>query len=72
MTGVSGRACGCRSCHTTRRWTTTTSSFQPEPDPRKVKDLATLSFVDAKVNAALLGPGVIAGFVADTARCDWP
>ncbi|MFE9859043.1 IS21-like element helper ATPase IstB [Streptomyces sp. NPDC005780] len=29
-------------------------SFQPELDPRKVKDLATLSFVEA--NAALLGP----------------
>ncbi|MFD3682891.1 IS21-like element helper ATPase IstB [Streptomyces sp. NPDC058613] len=31
-------------------------SFQPDLDPRKVKDLATLSFVDAKANAALLGP----------------
>jgi DNA replication protein DnaC len=31
-------------------------SFQPELDPRKVKDLATLSFVDGKANAALLGP----------------
>ncbi|MFF8036273.1 IS21-like element helper ATPase IstB [Streptomyces sp. NPDC016626] len=31
-------------------------SFQPELDPRKVKDLATLSFVEAKTNAALLGP----------------
>ncbi|MER7578144.1 IS21-like element helper ATPase IstB [Streptomyces sp. NPDC126514] len=31
-------------------------SFQPELDPRKVKDLATLSFVEAKANAALLGP----------------
>jgi hypothetical protein len=31
-------------------------SFQPELGPRKVKDLATLSFVDAKDNAALLGP----------------
>lgn len=29
-------------------------SFQPELDPRKVKDLATLS--EAKANAALLGP----------------
>ncbi|KOG55206.1 hypothetical protein ADK75_11765 [Streptomyces virginiae] len=34
-------------------------SFQPELDPRKVKDLATLFFVEAKANAALLGlPGV--------------
>ncbi|MFJ5279651.1 IS21-like element helper ATPase IstB [Streptomyces parvulus] len=31
-------------------------SFQPDLDPRKVKDLATLSFVDDKANAALLGP----------------
>ncbi len=31
-------------------------SFQPELDPRKVKDLATLSFIEAKANAALLGP----------------
>ncbi|WP_405736466.1 IS21-like element helper ATPase IstB [Streptomyces sp. NBC_01537] len=31
-------------------------AFQPELDPRKVKDLATLSFVEAKANAALLGP----------------
>ncbi|MFE9132571.1 IS21-like element helper ATPase IstB [Streptomyces sp. NPDC007355] len=31
-------------------------SFQPELDPRKVKDLATLSFAEAKANAALLGP----------------
>lgn len=31
-------------------------SFQPELDPRKVKDLTTLSFVEAKANAALLGP----------------
>lgn len=30
--------------------------FQPELDPRKVQDLATLSFVEAKANAALLGP----------------
>jgi DNA replication protein DnaC len=31
-------------------------SFQPDLDPHKVKDLATLSFVEAKANAALLGP----------------
>lgn len=31
-------------------------SFQPELDLRKIKDLATLSFVEAKANAALLGP----------------
>ncbi|WP_331773008.1 IS21-like element helper ATPase IstB (plasmid) [Embleya sp. NBC_00888] len=31
-------------------------SFQPDLDPRKVKDLATLCFVEAKANAALLGP----------------
>jgi DNA replication protein DnaC len=31
-------------------------SYQPELDPRKVRDLATLSFVEAKANAALLGP----------------
>ncbi|GAX58915.1 ATPase AAA [Streptomyces olivochromogenes] len=39
-------------------------SFQPELDPRKIKDLATLSFVEAKANAALLGPGVINGSVS--------
>ncbi|ALV30699.1 IS21-like element helper ATPase IstB [Streptomyces sp. CdTB01] len=31
-------------------------SFQPDLDPRKVKDMATLSFVEAKANVALLGP----------------
>jgi DNA replication protein DnaC len=31
-------------------------SFQPELDPRKVKDLATLSFLEDKANVALLGP----------------
>ncbi|MCA2230489.1 IS21-like element helper ATPase IstB [Nonomuraea aurantiaca] len=31
-------------------------SFQPDLDPRKVKDLATLAFVEARANAALLGP----------------
>lgn len=31
-------------------------SFQPDLDPRKVKDLATLAFVEAKANAAFLGP----------------
>lgn len=31
-------------------------AFQPELDTRKVRDLATLSFVDAKANTALLGP----------------
>lgn len=31
-------------------------SFQPELAPRKVKDLATLSFVEDKANAALLWP----------------
>jgi DNA replication protein DnaC len=31
-------------------------SFQPELDPRKVRDLATLAFVQAKANVALLGP----------------
>ncbi|MGV2919617.1 ATP-binding protein [Streptomyces alfalfae] len=31
-------------------------SFQPDLDPRKVKDLATLSFIEGKANAALLGP----------------
>lgn len=31
-------------------------SYQPTLDPRKVKDLATLAFVEAKSNAALLGP----------------
>jgi len=36
-------------------------SFQPELDPRKIKDLATLSFVEAKANVALLGPPVISG-----------
>ncbi|MDQ1033532.1 DNA replication protein DnaC [Streptomyces umbrinus] len=31
-------------------------AFQPDLDPRKVKDLATLSFVEDKANVALLGP----------------
>ncbi|WP_409054884.1 IS21-like element helper ATPase IstB [Streptomyces sp. SYP-A7185] len=31
-------------------------SFQPDLDPRKVKDLAALSFVEDKANVALLGP----------------
>ncbi|MEV0280157.1 IS21-like element helper ATPase IstB [Streptomyces sp. NPDC050610] len=31
-------------------------SFQPELDPRKIKDLATLSFIEDKANVALLGP----------------
>jgi DNA replication protein DnaC len=31
-------------------------SFQPSLDPRKIKDLATLAFVEAKGNAAFLGP----------------
>lgn len=31
-------------------------SFQPELDVRKVKDLASLSFIDTKTNVALLGP----------------
>lgn len=30
--------------------------FQPELDPRKVEDLATLSFIEVKANAALIGP----------------
>src|SRR2546421_386050 len=32
------------------------SAFQPDLDPRKVRDLATLAFVQAKANVALLGP----------------
>lgn len=36
-------------------------SFQLGLDPHRVKDLATLSFVEAKANAALLGPGAIRG-----------
>jgi DNA replication protein DnaC len=31
-------------------------SFQPDLDPRKVRDLATLAFVQAKANVTLLGP----------------
>jgi DNA replication protein DnaC len=31
-------------------------AFQPDLDPRKIKDLAALSFVAAKANVALLGP----------------
>ncbi|HEY5834728.1 IS21-like element helper ATPase IstB [Streptomyces sp.] len=31
-------------------------SYQPELDPRKVKDLATLAFLEAKANVALLRP----------------
>src|SRR3569833_4166867 len=31
-------------------------SYQPTMDPRKVKNLASLAFAEAKSNAALLGP----------------
>jgi DNA replication protein DnaC len=31
-------------------------AFQPDLDPRKVKDLATLGFVEARANVAFLGP----------------
>lgn len=31
-------------------------AFQPDLDPRKVRDLATLAFVQARANVALLGP----------------
>jgi DNA replication protein DnaC len=31
-------------------------SFQPNLDPRKIKDLATCSFVEEKANVCLLGP----------------
>jgi DNA replication protein DnaC len=31
-------------------------AFQPDLDPRKIKDLATLAFIEAKGNAAFLGP----------------
>src|SRR5690349_15958830 len=31
-------------------------SFQPGLEPRKIKDLATLAFIEAKANAAFLGP----------------
>jgi DNA replication protein DnaC len=31
-------------------------AFQPDLDPRKVRDLATLAFITAKSNVALLGP----------------
>jgi DNA replication protein DnaC len=31
-------------------------AFQPDLEPRRIKDLATLEFVDARTNIALLGP----------------
>jgi DNA replication protein DnaC len=31
-------------------------SFQPDLDPRKIRDLATLSFIETRTNVALLGP----------------
>lgn len=31
-------------------------TYQPDLDPRKIRDLATLAFVEAKANLALLGP----------------
>src|SRR3954465_3712818 len=31
-------------------------AFQPDLDARKIRDLATLGFIDAKSNVALLGP----------------
>ncbi|MFF5092732.1 IS21-like element helper ATPase IstB [Streptomyces niveus] len=55
-TTASARACEHRGCHTTKTLDEYDFSFQPDLDPRKVKDLATLSFVEAKANAALLGP----------------
>lgn len=36
-------------------------AFQPDLDIRKVRDLAALTFVEAKANVALLGPPVING-----------
>lgn len=53
---ASAMPCGFAGCRTTRRSRSTTSPYQPELDPRKVKDLATLAFVEAKANVALLGP----------------
>ena len=38
-------------------------AFQPELDPRKIRDLATLQFIDTKSNVALLGPTVIHGLI---------
>ncbi|MCJ0874920.1 ATP-binding protein [Streptomyces sp. AP-93] len=46
-------------------------AFQPELDPREIKDLATLAFVEAKANAALLGPAVIDGLIAFLSCCHW-
>lgn len=31
-------------------------AFQPDLEPRRIKDLATLEFIDARSNIALLGP----------------
>ena len=36
-------------------------AFQPDLDPRKVRDLAALQFVSSHSNIALLGPPVING-----------
>lgn len=36
-------------------------TFQPDLEPRRIKDLATLQFLTARANIALLGPPVIGG-----------
>ena len=37
-------------------------TFQPDLEPRKVRDLATLEFIERHANVALLGPPVINGW----------
>jgi hypothetical protein len=44
-------------------------SFQLDLDPRKIKDMATLSLIEAKANAALLGPP---GWARRTSPSPWP
>ncbi|MEV0901264.1 ATP-binding protein [Actinoplanes sp. NPDC049802] len=47
-------------------------SFQPELDPRKIRELATLAFVQAHANVALLGPPVINGLILEgICLCRW-
>ena len=44
-------------------------TFQPELEPRKIRDLATLEFIERHANVALLGPP---GSAKPTSRPRWP
>jgi DNA replication protein DnaC len=44
-------------------------AFQPDLDARKIRDLATLAFIDAKSNIALLGPPGVGKTMLAVAAC---